>query len=84
MSRTKAILIAIDQLFNALAGGWPDESISSRAWRWDQAGVRHWPRRWIDALFRNPDHCQQSFEAERDGRQLPPEARGERKSCPTN
>ena len=75
MSWGKAVLIAIDQLINALMGGWPDETISSRAWRWDQANVRRWPRRLIDALFCNRTHCKESFEAEREGRQLPPELR---------
>ncbi|WP_310601217.1 hypothetical protein [Desulfobulbus sp.] len=79
MTRTKAILIASDQLVNAIAGGWPDETISSRAWRWDKDGVRHWPRRVIDALFFwDEGHCRESFESERAGAQLPPEARGER------
>ncbi|MDR2551466.1 MAG: hypothetical protein LBD10_14845 [Desulfobulbus sp.] len=76
MTRGKAVLIATDQLINTIFGGWPDETISSRAWRWDQDGVRHWPRRLIDALFFwEADHCRQSFEAERAGAQLPPEAR---------
>lgn len=72
----KAVLIAADQMINALCGGWPDETLSSRAWRWDAAGVRSWPRRLIDALFFfDPDHCLGSFASEREGRQLPPEAR---------
>lgn len=29
----KQIMIAIDQLANALLGGWSDETISSRCWR---------------------------------------------------
>lgn len=29
----KAVAIAWDQLINALAGGWPDETLSSRAYR---------------------------------------------------
>ena len=36
MSRAKNILIALDQLINAVCGGWPDETISSRAWRWEE------------------------------------------------
>jgi hypothetical protein len=74
----KAILIALDQLLNALVGGWPDETISSRAYRWDVSGVRSWPRRCIDrmaALLGDTDHCRESFASERLGRQLPPEAR---------
>jgi hypothetical protein len=78
MTRAKAILIAVDQLANAIFGGWPDETISSRAWRWELDGVRSWPRRLIDALFCwDKDHCYQSYESERMGRQLPPELRPE-------
>lgn len=83
----KAVLIALDQLLNALAGGWPDETISSRAWRWHLAGARHWPRRFLDGLAlvlslgADRDHCRESFESERLGRQLPPEARPTYNTC---
>ena len=66
----KAVLIAFDQLVNAIGGGWPDETLSSRAWRWH--------RRVIDcvaALLGDKNHCEESFNSERLGRQLPPEAR---------
>ena len=33
MTHGKAVLIAVDQLVNALLAGWPDETLSSRAWR---------------------------------------------------
>lgn len=76
MSRAKRILIAVDQLFNAIFNGWPDETLSSRAWRWEKNGKRSWPRRLIDALFFfDPDHCRESYESERQGTQLPPELR---------
>ena len=78
MGYGKSVLIALDQLVNALFGGWPDETISSRAWRWELAGVRSWPRRLLDGLaliFGDKDHCRESFESERLGRQLPPELR---------
>lgn len=80
MTWPKAVLIAFDQLGNAILGGWPDETISSRAWRWHTSGKRHWPRRLIDALFfldreGGKRHCELSFDSEREGRQLPPEAR---------
>ena len=74
----KAVLIALDQLLNAIFGGWPDETISSRSWRWDIFDGRRWPRRIIDAvavIFGDKDHCHQAFLSERLGRQLPPEAR---------
>jgi hypothetical protein len=76
MNRAKAIFIALDQFVNAVLGGWPDETLSSRAWRWEQKGKRKWPRELIDRLFFfDPEHCRESFESERQGRQLPPEAR---------
>ena len=76
MSYVRRLLIAVDQLLNAVLGGWPDETLSSRAWRWELAGVRSWPRRLIDALFfPEEEHCRESYESERLGRQLPPELR---------
>ena len=53
-----------------------DETLSSRAWRWEQDSVRSWPRRLIDKLFFwEPNHCRESYRSEREGRQLPPELR---------
>lgn len=76
MTYGKAVLIAADQLVNALLAGWPDETLSGRAWRWERDGVRSWPRRVIDRLFFwEQDHCYQSYISEREGRQLPPELR---------
>ena len=76
MTYCKAVLIAIDQLVNAILAGWPDETLSSRAWRWEQDGVRVWPRRLIDRMFFwEQEHCYQSYISEREGRQLPPELR---------
>ena len=78
MKRLKNILIAVDQLVNTLFNGHPDETLSSRAYRWEQSGKRAWPRKLIDALlFFDPNHCWESFESERKGRQLPPEMRGD-------
>ena len=72
----KNVLIAIDQLFNAVIGGYCDESLSSRAYRWDNDGVRSWPKKVINALFFwQKDHCQSAYTNEREGRQLPPELR---------
>jgi len=78
ISYVKSVAIALDQLLNALAGGWPDETLCSRSWRWHVSGARHWPWRALDGiarLFGDRDHCRESFESERLGRQLPPEAR---------
>ena len=81
MDYGKALLIALDQFLNALCGGWPDETISSRAWRWELSGSRSWPRKLIDGLaliFGDRDHCRESYESERLGRQLPPKLRSDR------
>ena len=70
-------LIALDQLFNALTGGWADETLSARCWRL-QGKHRGWAlaRRAVDALlFFDKDHCRESYESEKKGRQLPPEMR---------
>ncbi len=78
----KSILIGFDQLGNAILGGWPDETFSSRCWRWHVTGKRSWPKRLVDGLFcwdtdkeTGKRHCEMSFESERYGRQLPPECR---------
>lgn len=73
------ILIAMDQLVNALLGGWADETLSSRAWRTEAKG-RLWGRMLrpvIDtlALPFERGHCRASFESERAQRQQPPECR---------
>lgn len=73
----KNLLIAVDQLLNTLLGGWPDETLSSRAYRLAIEGTT-WPMRMIDAvarLFGDKNHCEASFDSERVGRQLPPELR---------
>ena len=78
MTRGKAILIAVDQLINTLAGGWPDETFSSRCWRWSKDGKRDWPRKLVDGLlFWDKDHCWASYISERMGRQQHPEMRKE-------
>ena len=72
------VFIALDQLVNALLGGWADETLSSRAWRMEVKG-RPWGRVMrplIDVLlFFDPQHCHSSFRAEREQRQSPPEMR---------
>lgn len=76
MTYAKKVLIAVDQLLNSIFRGWPDETMSSRAFRWEKDGVRKWPRRLIDRLFFwEKNHCYQSYISEREGRQLPPELR---------
>jgi len=72
----KQVLIAVDQLGNALLGGWADETLSSRCWRLRHRQPYTALRAVIDGLFFwQQDHCRQSFEAERLRLQAPPEAR---------
>lgn len=76
MAYIKNVLIALDQLANALIGGWPDESLSSRAWRHYANGSRSWPKVLIDAvLFFDKNHCEESYKSEILRRQLPPSMR---------
>ena len=76
MTYGKAVLIVVDQLVNSLLAGWPDETLSSQAWRWDNDGVRSWPKKVINAMFFwEKNHCLSAYTPEREGRQLPPELR---------
>ena len=45
MTYGKRTLIAVDQLLNTLLGGWPDETLSSRCYRWARDG-EGWPGAW--------------------------------------
>jgi hypothetical protein len=73
--------IALDQQANALIGGWADETLSSHAWRSSRRGklAAIACRFVIDFLwhlvFRELNHCKDSFESERSRSHLPPELR---------
>ena len=63
------VIIAIDQLFNAITGGAADETLSSRAYR--GAVLSEHPRkRWrvihilINAVFFDRNHCKDSYFSE--------------------
>ena len=72
--RLKQILIAIDQLANAIIGGWADETLSSRAWRENRTRLVAF----IDCLFFwEKNHCKASYISERERLQLPPEFRAQ-------
>lgn len=77
MNYLLGIVIAIDQLLTALAGGFPDETLSSYAWRLERQGRPFgFMRPVIDALFfLSPNHCYRAYQAERRRDQLPPEFR---------
>lgn len=66
--------IAFDQQVNALLGGSPDETLSSRAFRAERRG------RWFGRVFRplidmlffwQDGHCAQAYLAELQRRQMP-------------
>lgn len=66
--------IALDQMFNALLGGSPDETLSSRAYRTEQQQkiFGRFFRPLIDLMFFfDPLHCYKSYLAEIDRLQLP-------------
>lgn len=72
-------LIALDQLINTITWikgdgfGYPDESLSARAWR-QQDDSRYWYclRLLIDGLFCLQDgHCYQAYVSEVENKQLP-------------
>ncbi len=67
------LLISIDQFFNTLLGGFPDETISSRAGKWIRAnsqakgGVFYWLCRALHMI--DPNHCLDAIE-EDEGNKL--------------
>src|SRR3972149_2127938 len=70
------VAIAVDQLGNAITGGSPDETISSRWGRASRRGA--WYGRagcsflgWLD-----PGHCEKAIQAEQDESHQHPEIRG--------
>ncbi len=60
-------LISWDQALNTLLGGYPDETISSRAWRCrDSNWFWGYARKAIDAgFFWQQQHCRASYLAEK-------------------
>lgn len=74
------VLIALDQLGNALLFGHADETLSARMYRYEQAGkwMGRILRPLVDAFFYvitfggDKHHCRESFESELLRRHLPP------------
>jgi len=62
----KNIFIAFDQFVGAfIPGSYPDETISSRAFR------ENWKAQsFINKIFNDPKHCEDSYWSEVTGRQL--------------
>ena len=62
-------LIALDQLFNTMLGGYADETLSARAWR--NRDKNNWSKV-IDAVFFwDKNHCEQSYNSELIRKHLP-------------
>lgn len=70
-------LVAIDQLFNALLGGWADETLSARSYRMANKKMRWTIARYlIDKLFFwQENHCKGAYMSEMKRNGLPPEYR---------
>ena len=69
------VLIAVDQLANAVRGGHPDETLSAAAHRHHLEGRSGW-RNCINALFFwQDDHCREAHASELNRKQLPKEYR---------
>lgn len=72
----KNLLIALDQFVFALFGGSCDETLSSYAYRREQAGKGEALRVLIDCLFFfEKDHCRQAYESEKERLHLPEDFR---------
>ena len=71
------VFIAIDQLFTAILGGWPDETLSSYAYRLDIQGKPFgFTRKVIDfVFFWDKNHCYKAMLSEKKRLQFPPELR---------
>lgn len=72
----KHLLIALDQLANTVAGGFPDETISAVCWRKSQekGHYGHKILRFILDITLSPlkeDHCFQAYVSEMTRSQLP-------------
>ena len=75
----KNILIWIDQGINTIIlFGYPDETLSSRFYRWYRDDKYKYPMIILDkiaALLGDKNHCYNSYLSEKLNRQLPPEFR---------
>jgi hypothetical protein len=72
----KQTAIALDQLFNAIAGGYADETLSARSWRLQSTKPFYYLRPVVDILFFwDKNHCFESYQSEFERKQLPNEYR---------
>ncbi|OOF87920.1 DNA helicase UvrD [Rodentibacter ratti] len=71
------VIIAIDQLFNAVTGGGADETLSSRTYRRTILTQSKPKKRWrvlyrlINGLFFDKNHCKTAYESEISRKQYP-------------
>ena len=73
MTYVMKVLIAFDQLANAVRGGHPDETLSAAAHRRHLEGRSGW-RNLINGLFWwQGDHCLDAHQSELGRKQLPKE-----------
>ena len=68
------MVIAIDQLFNALTGGAADETLSSRTYRGAILAEKPKKRwrvlyRFINSIFFDSNHCKTAYESELNRKQ---------------
>jgi hypothetical protein len=68
------LLIGIDQFANVIAGGWPDETISSRCGRRFRS---HWWWTWLGKVLNwiDPNHIYDAMKNEAASTHLPPDLR---------
>lgn len=71
--KARYVAIAVDQLFNTILGGYPDETLSARAFR-----LQYVHKRWaiicrvIDTIFFwQKEHCFNSYLNEKQRKHLP-------------
>ena len=75
----KNVFIWIDQGINTIIlFGYPDETLSSRFYRWYRDDKYKYPMIILDkiaSIFNDKNHCYNSYLSEKLNRQLPPEFR---------
>lgn len=73
------VLVSLDQCVNVMfLNGYPDETLSSRFYRWHRDDKYKYPMIILDKiaiLLGDKNHCYNSYLSEKLNRQLPPEFR---------
>lgn len=79
LNYVKRVLVSLDQAVNVIIlFGREDETVSARCWRLRTVFPWNIARRLIDLvalLFRDKNHCEESYQSELQGKQLPKEYR---------